>query len=158
MSCKCTGKKTEQLLAKWLERQKGGHVWVTQHKICSNPKTGHYLRFDFTCHDLNMSIELDGPQHFKPIDFSGHQSQAATDAAFHDLVQRDLHKESVAIEKGMLVVRLLQQDVWNDQYGWSAFLARAIQERADGTLSGGRVLCQPHAPEYTSGPYWDARK
>jgi hypothetical protein len=155
MRCRCSGRKTEQLLAEWLEQS--GHVWETQFSACTNPKTGYPLWFDFTCHELNMSIELDGRQHFEPIDFGSRQSQAATDADFQDLVKRDLCKEQCAVDDGRLVARLLQQDVWNDQYGWDAFLDRVIQERADGKSKGGGVVCQPGAPEYTSGPYWDAR-
>ncbi len=61
----CSSSKGELKIINFL--QKNGIDFKTQYKF----KDLKQLRFDFYLHDLNILIEYDGIQHFKPIDFFG---------------------------------------------------------------------------------------
>jgi len=78
-----------------------------------------YLPFDFCIPEHNIIIELDGRQHF--IQVSNWQSPEET-------VKNDLYKQQQAIENGYSIIRLLQEDVYNDTYDWFNELLENIQK------------------------------
>ena len=47
----------------------------------------------------------------------------------------------------MSVIRVLQEDVWNDMYGWEDYLIKSIESARSG---GARVFTPPDTREYTS--------
>ena len=83
-----------------------------------------------------MLIELDGAQHFW-----SHLKYYTVSAC-----ERDLLKEKWAIAKGLSVVRVLQEDVWNERNGWETWLT----EKIEAARSGEPRVFTPGAPEYRS--------
>ena len=105
------------------------------------PKTDKngQTRFDFhlTFPDgSEVLIELDGPQHFW------------SDQIFYtnEACERDLVKEKWAIAKGVSVIRVLQEDVWNDRLGWDKY----VTEKIEAARSCEPRVFIPVAPEYIS--------
>jgi very-short-patch-repair endonuclease len=60
--------------------------------------------------ELGLIIELDGNQHFRKIEAWSHSGIPAT--------KRDVYKMRCANQNGIRVVRLLQQDVWDNDESW----------------------------------------
>ena len=85
---------------------------------CVKLTTKRSLPFDFCIPDLEIIIELDGAQHFRQV--SNWQCSDETRA-------NDLYKEECATTKGYNVIRLLQEDVWNDAYDWKTKLTQEIE-------------------------------
>ncbi|CAE8594097.1 unnamed protein product [Polarella glacialis] len=91
-------------------------------------------------------IELDGYLHFCGKDFSGNPCD--------EVSQRDLMKESWAVENNYVLVRVLQTDVWFDRADWQSYLLNSLA--AAGLDSRPRVIV-PDAPEYQAGIYCELR-
>lgn len=75
-------------------------------------------RFDFCIPELKIIIELDGLQHFKQVsNWSSPEEQ----------FENDIYKQKCANENGYSVIRLLQEDVFNDSYDWNIELCKTIE-------------------------------
>tara|TARA_B100001173_G_scaffold296259_1_gene291785 strand:- start:500 stop:892 length:393 start_codon:yes stop_codon:yes gene_type:complete len=110
---------------------------ATVNKQYRGPKYVGQTHFDFhlTFPDrFEVLIELDGAQHF----WIDHRNCTYAGC------ERDLVKEKWAIAKGLSVVRVLQEDVWNDRNGWETWLTKMIEAARSGEP---RVII-PNAPEY----------
>lgn len=81
-------------------------------------KKNRYLPYDFVIEDMNIIIELDGPQHFRQI--SNWQEPEKTQ-------ELDKYKMKCANENKFTVIRLLQEDVANDKYDWIKELKENIE-------------------------------
>ena len=68
-----------------------------------------YLPFDFVIEELKIIIELDGEQHFKQI--SNWRSPELQ-------IEKDKFKTNCANNNGFSVIRILQNDVSNDNFDW----------------------------------------
>lgn len=68
-----------------------------------NPQTGYPLFFDFYCKKLNLAIEVDGSQHFKPKD--------GDEKAFRSLVNRDRIKNRFCKKNNIPLCRLAYRDL-----------------------------------------------
>jgi len=77
-----------------------------------------YLPFDFCIPELKIIIELDGEQHFKQV-----SNWKSPEIQF----ENDIYKQKCANENGFSIIRLLQEDVFNDSYDWNAELCQAIE-------------------------------
>lgn len=89
---------------------------------CRNPKTGRHLPFDFVIQILKIIIELDGAQHFMQVrNWQSPEEQQS----------RDLYKMKKANENGYTVIRLLQEDVWNDTNNWQEELIKMLNKEYD---------------------------
>ena len=89
---------------------------LTQYKQDWCKKIKH-LPFDFCIPELNIIIELDGPQHFIQVsNWRSHEEQ----------FQMDIYKEKCANNNGFLVIRLIQSDVFDNTYDWLSELTEAI--------------------------------
>jgi len=86
-------------------------------------KNKQCLPFDFCIPELKVIIELDGLQHFKQI-----SNWPSPEKQF----ENDKYKETCANENGYSVIRILQEDVFNDTYDWCKELCRAIEEIKNG--------------------------
>ena len=135
IGCGCRNK-TEAKVADWL-RNRLPEAVIT----CQFPGPGK-TRFDFHLRfpdGFEVIVEVDGAQHFWD------------DKRFFDLecCKRDLKKEewSVDAQRNTSIIRLLQEDAWNDRNGWETFLMRSID--AARKAKRARVF-HPDAPEYTS--------
>jgi very-short-patch-repair endonuclease len=75
------------------------------------------LLFDFVIEELKIIIELDGGQHFRQI-----SNWSPPD------IKRDVYKMKCANENGYSVIRILQEDVYNDTYDWTNELKSNIEK------------------------------
>ena len=77
------------------------------------------MPFDFVIEDYKIIIELDGLQHIKQVwNWSSPEKQQ----------ERDLFKMKCANENGYSVIRILQEDVYYDNYNWLQELLDNISE------------------------------
>ena len=75
-------------------------------------------RFDFCIPELKVIIELDGLQHFEQVlNWSPPEEQ----------FKNDIYKQKCANDNGYSVIRLLQEDVFNNNYDWNMELCEAIE-------------------------------
>ncbi len=72
-------------------------------------KNKYYLPFDFYIPQLKVIIELDGLQHFKQV--SNWKSP-------EDAIKRDIFKMQQANKEGYKVIRIFQEDVYNNDNNW----------------------------------------
>lgn len=84
---------------------------------CKNEKTGRLLPFDFYIPSLNIIIELDGPQHF--VQISNWKSP-------EDTRKFDIFKMKQCLKYNISLIRLPQEDVWNDTYNWMEKISDSI--------------------------------
>lgn len=110
--CPLCKKKTEAKLLKYLQSLHKNVVYQFAPDWSRNPKTGKLLPFDFCVN--NTIIELDGPQHFRQI---------ANWTPPEETRERDQLKERLAKENGYVIVRILQEDVWEDINEWKENIA-----------------------------------
>jgi hypothetical protein len=113
--CPICKNKTEKKLHKWLSER-----YTTNHQCrydwCKNSKTNKHLPYDFEI-ESNIIIELDGNQHFKQImNWNSPLLQK----------ERDLYKIQCAFKNGKHIIRIFQEDVWNDKNEWDKKLIHAI--------------------------------
>lgn len=92
-----------------------------------------YLPFDFCIPELKIIIELDGRQHF---------IQVSNWASPEETYENDLFKEKCAKENGYSMVRIIQEDVFNDTYDWLSKILLSIEEiKISGNIEN-RYLCE----------------
>lgn len=72
-----------------------------------NPKTGRKLRLDFYLIDMNIAIEVDGLQHYKPILHWGGEKE------FIKQIYRDNIKELYLKSKGIKLIRINNKQIKN---------------------------------------------
>jgi hypothetical protein len=96
-------------------------------------KNIQYLPFDFCIPEYKIIIELDGRQHFQQVsNWSSPEEQQ----------ENDKYKEECANKNGYSVIRLLQEDVFNDSYDWIKELCDAIEEIKSSKEITNRRLCK----------------
>ena len=76
-------------------------------------------RYDLCILDHNIIIELDGPQHFK---------QVMNWCSPKEQYINDKEKEKLANKNSFCIIRLLQEDVFYDNYDWFLELKQNIQK------------------------------
>jgi hypothetical protein len=110
--------KTEFILYEYL--QKLYEITSQFKKIwCKNIDTNKYLPFDFCIEELKLIIELDGRQHFE---------QVMNWKTPEEQYENDKYKEKCANENGYSIIRLLQEDVFYDNYDWKTELINNIEK------------------------------
>ncbi len=92
---------------------------LTQQKKFSWCVKKRKLSFDFCIDDNKIIIELDGLQHFK---------QVSNWLSPEEQYENDKYKEKCANENGYSIIRLLQDDVFNDKYDWKTELINNIEK------------------------------
>jgi very-short-patch-repair endonuclease len=92
-----------------------------------------YLPFDFCIPEFKIIIELDGRQHF---------TQVSNWASPEETFKTDLFKEKCANDNGYSVIRILQEDVFNDTYDWKKELYETIEELINGDEIANVYLCK----------------
>lgn len=68
----CQETNGERQIRQWLENN---HILYVYQKTFDDCKDKKVLPFDFYLPNLNILIEFDGEQHFRPVDFSGHNKE-----------------------------------------------------------------------------------
>jgi very-short-patch-repair endonuclease len=95
------------------------------------------FEMDFVLCGGRVNLECDGGQHFRDV--------AMFRSSFDDQLERDVHKTLLALEHGVSVVRVVQEDVWADRGKWKAALSAALAfalERGEPAV----VVCGDRAP------------
>lgn len=105
---KCINK-TEQKLFEKLSLIYNDLKFQYKPEWCINNQTLLCFPFDFLLPDEKIIIELDGIQHFKQV--SNWENPVKVQ-------ERDKYKMNKANENGYSVIRLLQEDVYNNSYNW----------------------------------------
>ena len=127
----CGHAQTEGILFKWF--MKTEVIIKRQYKGPAKTHFDFHLQFP---DGFEILIELDGAQHF------WRNARWFT----YEGCKRDLLKEEWAITKGLSVVRVLQEDVWEDKLDWQGWLTKSIKA----ARSGEPRVFTPDAPEYQS--------
>ena len=137
IGCGCLNK-TEGRLRVWLEKKYPDAIVETQFRGPKTDRAGQtHFDFHLTFPDgFEVLLELDGGQHF----WIGHNYYTDESCG------RDLLKEEWAISEGLSVVRVLQEDVWEDKLDWQGWLTQSIENARTGEA---RTIT-PNAPEYDS--------
>jgi len=92
----------------------------------------NHLPFDFCIPEYKIIIELDGRQHFQQVsNWSSPEEQ----------FENDTYKEKCANDNNYSVIRLLQEDVFDDTYDWFKKLCDAIEEIKNGDEVANIYLC-----------------
>nr|QZX43636.1 putative restriction endonuclease [Marseillevirus sp.] len=109
--------KTEALVFEFLKE----HFETPKHQFkaewCKKPETGKFLPFDI-CISKTI-IEVDGAQHYKQV--SNWKSP-------EEQQRSDRYKEECALKNGYSVLRILQEDIWNDKIDWKKLLLEHIKD------------------------------
>jgi len=111
--------KTEKVLSDWLcgeyhksEREKT-FTWTI------NNETGSYFKFDFYLCDFNLIIEIDGRQHIE---------QVSNWESFENIQKRDIIKMKLALNNGISVIRIYQDDIYKNTIDWKKLLRENIKK------------------------------
>lgn len=113
--CGCKNYKTENKL---LEHLKLCSTDVEKQKMFDFCKKQIRLRFDFFIGHLNVIIELDGMQHF---------CQVSNWKLPKETQDNDIYKMRCVNDKGYSVIRLLQENVWEDKNDWQTHLFESLE-------------------------------
>jgi len=115
--CICQKNKSEAKLLNFLKSKLTVNI-KTQAKFdwCKNMT---YLPFDFLIEEFRLIIELDGLQHF---------SQVRNWSCPSDTQKNDIYKMKCANLCDYSVIRIFQEDVWNDKNDWQTKLMNCIKE------------------------------
>ncbi|AVR53131.1 restriction endonuclease [Marseillevirus Shanghai 1] len=115
--CPLCKNKTEAKLLSFLKEHFKDPIHQFKVSWCKNPETDKHLPFDF-CVSKTI-IELDGRQHFEQVsNWRSPENQQ----------RLDRYKEECAVKNGYSVVRILQEDVWNDKIDWKELLLGHIKD------------------------------
>jgi very-short-patch-repair endonuclease len=127
--CPKCKQKTELKLLEFL-KTKYPTIWH-QYKVDWCKKKRH-LPFDFSIEEYKIIIELDGRQHFEQV--------SKWDSP--DYIRRiDKYKMYCANQNGFSVIRILQEDVWGDNYNWKDDLEDTIEKILCSSGTSNIYLC-----------------
>ena len=116
--CPVCRNKTEKKLLEYLNNQYPNEVkFQPRYDWCKNPDTNCYLPFDFEIFG-SIIVELDGPQHID-TQISNWKSPEEHQAI-------DMYKMEQALNNNKHLIRILQEDVFNDTFDWREKLNNAI--------------------------------
>jgi hypothetical protein len=83
---------------------------------CKNPETNRHLPFDLECNN-RIIIEIDGAQHFRQVwNWKSPEEQNA----------KDNYKMECAIKNNMHIIRIYQEDIYNNRNKWDIKLLETI--------------------------------
>lgn len=116
--CPLCKNKTEEKLFKILKVDYPDVKHQFRTDWCKNPITNKYLPFDFVLKNENIIIELDGAQHFK---------QVSNWTSPEEQYERDTYKMECANQNNYSVIRITQEDVYDDTFDWYTSLKESIQ-------------------------------
>lgn len=114
---KCKNK-TEQKLFEALKVDYPDLKHQFREEWCKNPITNKHLPFDFVLEKEKIIIELDGRQHF---------TQVSNWSTPEEQYERDTYKMECANQNGYSVIRITQEDVYDDTFDWYKMLKESIE-------------------------------
>lgn len=113
---KCKNK-TEQIVNEFLEENYTNVIHQAKFNWCKN-KT--YLPFDFLLDDQKILLEVDGAQHF--IHFRENWKSP------EEIQKRDILKMKLALSQGYSIIRISQEDIYNNTIYWKEMLKKNIKK------------------------------
>src|SRR6185503_13938068 len=105
--CSKCKNKTEGIMLKYLINIYPNIITQARFEWCRSEFYNKPLFFDFLLEEYKLIIELDGKQHFQ---------QVANWESPEIIRERDYYKMDKAKENGYSIIRILQNDVWNNIY------------------------------------------
>lgn len=108
-SCPLCLYKTQEKLYNFLLQEYKNIIREFKPKWSKSESTNRDLPFDFYIPELNCIIELDGIQHFEQVKIWKNK-----DITF----KNDIYKMKKCLENNISVIRILQEDVWNNSIKW----------------------------------------
>lgn len=86
--------------------------YITQ-KTFEGCKYNNYLRFDFYIPDMDICIEFDGEQHFRPVDFSGKLNEEEILEQFKLNKTRDRIKTNYCKQHDIKLIRIKYDEIYD---------------------------------------------
>lgn len=112
--CSFCKNKTELKMLKWLKNNFSGLTVIHQATFeWARSEKGNCLPYDFYIEELEAIISLDGDQHFRQV-----QNWTSPEIA----QKRDVEKMLMALQNGLRIIRVYQDDVWRDRCDWDTKL------------------------------------
>lgn len=99
---KCKESHGEKKIRKWLEEH---NIEYEDQHVFEDCKDKKVLPFDFYIHQYNLCIEFDGEQHFRPVDFSGHNKERAL-KQFEIIKRHDFIKTKYCEDNNVKLLRI----------------------------------------------------
>lgn len=120
--CQCPycKNKTEKMFADWLVDEKIAFEREKKFDWCINLETDRHLPFDFYLPNHNVIIEIDGRQHVEEVKRFKNDLQT--------IQERDNYKETLAIENGIHVIRICQEDIYYKRIDWEKEVLERLEE------------------------------
>jgi len=108
--CPICKNKTEKKFLQWLKDNfQYKIIYQSKYNWCKSPDTNSFLPFDFVIEELKLIIEVDGRQHFEQI---------SNWNAPEDTFEHDEYKMKQAKNNGYSMIRIFQEDIYNDKNDW----------------------------------------
>jgi very-short-patch-repair endonuclease len=120
--CSLCKRKTERIVSDFLQDEYKNIISQPKFEWCKN-KT--FLPFDFLLDDHRTLIEVDGMQHFKQV--SNWQRPEKTQ-------ERDLFKMKCALENNYKVIRIFQEDIFNNTIDWKTLIKSAVENNDENVI------------------------
>jgi len=125
--------KTELKLYEFIKNIFSQTIHQYKNDWSKNIDTNRYLPFDFCIEEYKIIIELDGKQHFE---------QVMNWKTPEEQYENDKYKEKCANENGYSIIRLLQEDVFNDKYDWKPELINNIEKIKTDNIIQNIYMCK----------------
>jgi very-short-patch-repair endonuclease len=125
--------KTELKLYEFIKNIFSQTIHQYKNDWSKNIDTNRYLPFDFCIEEYKIIIELDGKQHFE---------QVMNWKTPEEQYENDKYKEKCANENGYSIIRLLQEDVFNDKYDWKTELINNIEKIKTDNIIQNIYMCK----------------
>jgi very-short-patch-repair endonuclease len=125
--------KTELKLYEFIKNIYSQIIYQYKNDWSKNIDTNRYLPFDFCLEEYKIIIELDGKQHFEQVmNWKSPEEQ----------IKNDKYKQNCANENGYSIIRLLQEDVFNDKYDWKIELINNIEKIQTDNIIQNIYMCK----------------
>ena len=118
--CPYCKNKTEKMFADWLTDEKIPFEREKKFDWCINLETDRHFPFDFYLPNHKVIIEIDGRQHVEQVDHFKNDLQT--------IQERDNYKETLAIENGIHVIRICQEDIFHNRIDWEKEVLERLEE------------------------------
>jgi very-short-patch-repair endonuclease len=115
--CSMCRNKTEQIINEFLTNEYKSIVYQAKFEWCKNQT---YLPFDFLLQEHKLIIEVDGKQHFEHFRKNWKTPE--------ETQERDLLKMKLALSKGYSIIRISQEDIYNNTIDWKEMLKNNIKK------------------------------
>ena len=103
--CSKSQSKLEILTENEIQKYTDNYIKQKRFDDCRNIKTNYLMPFDFYLPELNLCIEVDGEQHFKPSKFSN-ISEGEASQNLEARKEKDRQKDEYCLKNGIKLLRI----------------------------------------------------